>query len=117
MDPPAEGKGSSGATVWPEQQVLRHLLLLLLLPSFAESGNASHALPLPTPADELSKVQQHLTLLRSEYVKLQGRFHALERSHALAMAAGGGGGLATGDSFPEKIMATVGDLFSQRRYR
>jgi hypothetical protein len=49
------------------------------------------------------------------YVKLQGRFHALERSHSLALAARGAA--AAGDNFAEKIMATVAGLFNQRSYR
>ena len=32
--------------------------------------------------DEAAKLQQHLTLLRSEYVKLQSRLHQMEKSAA-----------------------------------
>ena len=64
-------------------------------------------------SEELVKVQQHLTLLRSEYVKLQARFQELERSQALSSAGTG----KDGTSFAANIMRKISGLFGQSEYR
>ncbi|XP_071744052.1 rabankyrin-5 isoform X2 [Lepeophtheirus salmonis] len=70
-------------------------------------------------SDELSKVQGHLQLLRSEYVKLQNKCSALEKENALLKASHGGlsaGGIAESNSFPVRLLETARGLYNSQQY-
>ncbi|XP_041349199.1 rabankyrin-5-like [Gigantopelta aegis] len=64
-------------------------------------------------ADEVSKLQNHLSLLREEYVKLQNKYADLERKYQVAVAVVGAGGQ---DSFVAKLLSLVADLFDKEQY-
>ncbi|KAJ9588903.1 hypothetical protein L9F63_017781 [Diploptera punctata] len=57
---------------------------------------------------EIAKLQQHLSLLKEEYVKLQTHCNELERKYALASAAAGE---VNENSFVSKLLQTVAGLF------
>ena len=63
---------------------------------------------------EVTKLQNHLKLLREQYVKLQNRFSELEKLYHMNVAASGKRG---GDNFVSKLLRTVGDLFDNELYR
>lgn len=65
-------------------------------------------------SDELGKLQQHLSLLREQYVRLQERHTALEQQHAIATA----GSQATEgeDSFVTRLLRFVADLYDKEKY-
>ena len=75
---------------------------------------------------EVGKLKNHLSLLREEYVKLQGKHNELERKYAIAVAAGeaaGGGGVGgeggsgiDADTFVAKLLNTVANLFDREDY-
>ena len=75
-------------------------------------------------SSEVAKLKNHLSLLREEYVKLQGKYNELERKHAIAVAAnanaaGGGDGASTpesSDTFVAKLLNTVANLFDRDDY-
>ncbi|CAB3379555.1 Hypothetical predicted protein [Cloeon dipterum] len=60
---------------------------------------------------EVGKLQQHLTLLKKEYVKLQGHCAELEKKLALFSAHD-----SSADTFASRIVAAVGSLFKQEQY-
>ncbi|KDR22440.1 Ankyrin repeat and FYVE domain-containing protein 1, partial [Zootermopsis nevadensis] len=62
---------------------------------------------------EITKLQQHLSLLKEEYVKLQAHCNELERKYALAAAAVGE---VNENSFVAKLLQTVAGLFDQQLY-
>ena len=63
-------------------------------------------------SDEASKLQQHLTLLRSEYVKLQSRLHQMEKSAASNSSSDGGGG-----EFASRLLKAVANMHDGKKYR
>ena len=63
---------------------------------------------------EIAKLQQHLSLLKEEYVKLQTHCNELERKYALAAATAGE---VNENSFVSKLLQTVAGLFDQNLYR
>ncbi|XP_042239177.1 rabankyrin-5-like isoform X2 [Homarus americanus] len=65
-------------------------------------------------SDELGKLQQHLSLLREQYVRLQERFTSLEQQHAIATA----NSQATDgeDSFVTRLLRFVADLYDKEKY-
>ncbi len=70
---------------------------------------------------EVVKLKNHLSLLREEYVKLQGKHNELERKYAIAVAAGEAGGVGEGagvdsDTFVAKLLNTVANLFDREDY-
>lgn len=72
---------------------------------------------------EVAKLKNHLSLLREEYVKLQGKYNELERKYSIAVAAGasgdgGGDGASAHDSdtFVSKLLNTVANLFDKDDY-
>ena len=77
------------------------LLLPLPLPS-----------PLSLPTDKA--VQQHLDLLREQYVKLQQRHAELEQRYTQAIATSGNVGP---DHFVSRLLKVVADLFDKPLYR
>lgn len=52
---------------------------------------------------ELQKAQNHLSLLRQEYVKLQNRFVELEQKYNLLLVESGGGDFEK-DSFVARLL-------------
>lgn len=62
---------------------------------------------------EIAKLQQHLALLKEEYVKLQAHGNELERKYALAAAAAGE---LNENSFVSRLLRTVAGLFNQQLY-
>ncbi|XP_069684015.1 rabankyrin-5 [Periplaneta americana] len=62
---------------------------------------------------EIAKLQQHLALLKEQYVKLQTHCNELERKYALAAAAAGD---INENSFVAKLLKTVAELFDQELY-
>merc|ERR1711970_291173 len=73
-------------------------------------------------SSEVAKLRNHLSLLREEYVKLQGKYNELERKHAIAVAAnaaaGGDDGVSAqeSDTFVAKLLNTVANLFDRDDY-
>lgn len=63
--------------------------------------------------NEISKLQQHLVLLREEYVKLQQRYKKLEREHDVISSTK----KLNQDSFVSRLLKIVGDLFNRELYR
>lgn len=65
-------------------------------------------------AIEVGKLQQHLGLLREQYVKLQERYTSLEQQHAIATASS----QATEgeDSFVTRLLRFVADLYDKVRF-
>ncbi|KAI8782408.1 rabankyrin-5 isoform X2 [Biomphalaria glabrata] len=66
-------------------------------------------------ADEVSKLQNHLSLLREEYVKLQNRLADVERRYQVAIAAAGGNGESQ-DGFVCRLLKFIADLFDKEQY-
>ncbi|KAJ1524187.1 hypothetical protein ONE63_010710 [Megalurothrips usitatus] len=62
---------------------------------------------------EAAKLQQHLTLLKEEYVKLQRRYQELEQKYAVAAATAGD---VDQNSFVARLLLTVAGLFDQTLY-
>eukprot|EP00106_Octopus_bimaculoides_P020139 XP_014787581.1 PREDICTED: rabankyrin-5-like [Octopus bimaculoides] len=64
---------------------------------------------------EVTKLQNHLSLLREEYVKLQERLVDVEKKYHVAIATTGqsAGG---DDSFVSRLLKTVGELFNKETY-
>ena len=68
---------------------------------------------------EVVKLKNHLSLLREEYVKLQGKHNELERKYAIAVAAnasGEGDGASDSDTFVSKLLTSVANLFDKEDY-
>lgn len=63
---------------------------------------------------EAAKLQQHLTLLKEEYVKLQRRYSDLEQKYAVVAATSGD---VDQNSFVARLLLTVAGLFDQTLYR
>nr|XP_045601096.1 rabankyrin-5-like [Procambarus clarkii] len=64
--------------------------------------------------NEVVKLQQHLSLLREQYVRLQERHTALEQQHAIATA---GSQITEGeDSFVTRLLRFVADLYDEEKY-
>ncbi|XP_067130283.1 rabankyrin-5 [Centruroides vittatus] len=64
-------------------------------------------------ADEVAKLQCHLSLLREEYVKLQSRLAEVEKKYSIALAATGN---VNEDSFVSRLLKTVANLFDKELY-
>ena len=64
--------------------------------------------------DEVAKLQQHLELLREQYVRLQQRNSELEQKYTQAVSTSGDLGP---DHFVTKLMALTADLFDKPLYR
>ncbi|XP_062587167.1 rabankyrin-5-like isoform X2 [Saccostrea cucullata] len=62
---------------------------------------------------EVAKLQNHLSLLREEYVKLQNRLSEVEKKYQIAVAASGQEG---DDNFVARLLKTVSDLFDKELY-
>ena len=67
-------------------------------------------------ADEVSKLQSHLSLLREEYVKLQNKLANTERKCQVALAQAGVNG-ETQDGFVSRLLKFIADLFDKEQYR
>lgn len=67
-------------------------------------------------SDEVSKLQNHLALLREEYVKLQNRLADVERKYQVILAASGNSGDAQ-DGFVSRLLRFIADLFDKEQYR
>ncbi|GAB1599554.1 rabankyrin-5-like, partial, partial [Argonauta hians] len=65
---------------------------------------------------EVTKLQNHLSLLREEYVKIQERLAQVEQKYEVAVAAAGGHHVAGDDSFVSRLLKTVGELFNKEAY-
>ena len=63
---------------------------------------------------EVAKLQQHLDLLRDQYVKLQQKHAELEQKYTRAIAASGNAG---SDHFVSRLLKVVSDLFDKPLYR
>ena len=64
--------------------------------------------------DEVKKLQNHLKLLREEYVKLQKHLAEVERKYQVAAAAAGQSG---DNNFVARLLDTVAGLFDKETYR
>ncbi|KAK6967507.1 rabankyrin-5, partial [Biomphalaria glabrata] len=64
---------------------------------------------------EVSKLQNHLSLLREEYVKLQNRLADVERRYQVAIAAAGGNGESQ-NGFVCRLLKFIADLFDKEQY-
>ncbi|CAF3398603.1 unnamed protein product [Rotaria sp. Silwood1] len=62
--------------------------------------------------NEISKLQQHLVLLREEYVKLQQRYKALERNYNVLNSTT----KLDQNSFVYRLLKTVAELFNRELY-
>lgn len=65
---------------------------------------------------ELQKAQNHLSLLRQEYVKLQNKHVELEQKYNLLVVQSGGGEFEKG-SFVARLLNSVADLYDKELYR
>lgn len=65
-------------------------------------------------SDEVGKLQQHLSLLREQYVRLQERYTALEQQHAIATA--GCQSPEGEDSFVTRLLRFVANLYDKEKY-
>ena len=65
-------------------------------------------------AGEVAKLQQHLDLLREQYVKLQQKHAELEQKYTRAIAVSGNVGT---DHFVSQLLKLVSDLFDKPTYR
>ena len=63
---------------------------------------------------EVVKLQNHLRLLREEYVKLQKRLAETERKYQVLSAASGTSG---DNNFVTRLLHTVAELFDKQLYR
>ena len=63
---------------------------------------------------ETAKLQQHLNLLREQYVKLQQRHSDLEQKYTRAIATSGN---ASADHFVSRLVRMVADLYDKSLYR
>jgi phage shock protein A len=61
---------------------------------------------------EVTKLQQHLALLKKEYVKLQNHCSELEKKFSITNARD-----KSEDSFVSRLLQTVAGLYSQKQYR
>ncbi|CAI8027099.1 Rabankyrin-5 [Geodia barretti] len=64
-------------------------------------------------SSEVAKLQQHLDLLRDQYVKLQQKHAELEQKYTRAIAASGNAG---SDHFVSRLLKVVSDLFDKPLY-
>ena len=62
---------------------------------------------------ETAKLQQHLVLLREEYVKLQQRYKTLEKSYNVLNSTT----KLDQNSFVYRLLKIVADLFNRELYR
>ena len=65
---------------------------------------------------ELHKAQNHLSLLRQEYVKLQNKYVELEQKYNLLVVQTGGGEFEK-DSFVARLLNSVAELYDKELYR
>ena len=65
-------------------------------------------------AGEVAKLQQHLDLLREQYVKLQQKQAELEQRYTTAVVTSGNVGT---DHFVSRLLKLVSDLFDKPLYR
>ncbi|XP_025091346.1 rabankyrin-5-like isoform X2 [Pomacea canaliculata] len=65
-------------------------------------------------ADEVVKLQNHLSLLREEYVKLQNRYADLERRYHMAIAASGDGD--NDGSFVTRLLRIISEMYNKEQY-
>lgn len=72
-------------------------------------------------AEEVQKLQKHLSLLRQEYVKMQQKLVETERKCSLLAAQTSGHGssssLQPSDSFISRLLTIVAELYQQDQYR
>ena len=61
-------------------------------------------------AEESAKLQQHLTLLRAEYVKLQARLQRAEAAGSTSASRGE-------DNFASRLLKAVANMHRQEKYR
>lgn len=64
--------------------------------------------------DEAVKLQQHLDLLREQYVKLQQRHADLEQKYARVLATSGN---VSPDHFVSRLLKVVSELYDKALYR
>jgi hypothetical protein len=64
-------------------------------------------------SNEVTKLQQHLVLLREEYVKLQQRYKTLERNYNVLNSTT----KIDQNSFVCRLLKIVADLFNRELYR
>lgn len=65
-------------------------------------------------SNEASKLQQHLVLLKEEYVKLQTQYNEIERKYALLSATSGN---TTENSYVSRLVKTVNGLYENPMFR
>ena len=75
----------------------------------------THTPPPPhTLAGDKGKLQQHLELLREQYVKLQQRHSELEQKYTRALVTSGNVGP---DHFVSRLLKVVAELYDKTLYR
>ena len=73
-----------------------------------------HLFSLSSPPGEVTRLQQHLDLLRDQYVKLQQKHSDLEQKYARALAASGSVGP---ENFVSKLVKLVSELYNKPLFR
>ena len=82
-------------------------------PFFFPSPHAGPA-PASRRTGDSSKLQQHLDLLREQYVKLQQKHYDLEQKYSHAISTSGSVGP---DHFVSRLLTLVADLYDKSLYR
>ena len=125
LTPSTKKKSSLCTQHWVCQYFLNHQIRLSSFfpplslcppcpPSPSLSLSFSPSLSSLSSVDELTRVQQHLNLLREQYVKLQQRHSDLEQKYTRAIATSGD---ATADHFVSRLLKMVADLYDKSLYR
>lgn len=66
---------------------------------------------------QVAKLERHLSLLRQEYVKLQNRLIDVEKKYSLAVAASGHTAGEHENTFVNRLLRTVAELYDKDLYR
>lgn len=66
---------------------------------------------------QVAKLERHLSLLRQEYVKLQNRLIDVEKKYSLAVAASGHTTGEHENTFVNRLLRTVAELYDKDLYR
>lgn len=73
-------------------------------------------MPLADSQKEVGKLQNHLSLLRQQYVKLQAKLSKTEEKYNALLAIHGGED-KSGQNFQLELIKQVGDLYNIEEYR
>nr|CAI5848874.1 unnamed protein product [Callosobruchus analis] len=73
----------------------------------------NHSHSMSDQSTEVAKLQQHLSLLKHEYSKLQTKYHDVEFKYNAIAASNGKG---TDDTFASRLLKTVSNLYNSETY-